>query len=347
MIRVVSFAALSLAMAMPGMLGGAAWAAPKAAAPTASTPKDSSPWGADYFPNVPLVTQDGKTVRFYEDLLKGKKVMINFIFALCDQGCPLDTANMVRVRKELGERVGQDIFMYSITLDPEHDTPKALKEYTKQYGVGSGWLFLTGKRKDIDAVRDKLGQRGKKEEHANSVQVGDVDKGRWIRVPLTADPKYIAMEATNTLFPGWSAGKQLASIADAPRPEVFGPGQLLFANRCAACHTFGKGNHLGPDLEGIATRRERDWMIRYLSAPDLMRARKDPIALQLAKSNKVLMPNLKLTRKELGELFEYLEAQSAPRLPVEELQAVAESATSGEAPAAAHDHAHHHGGEHK
>ncbi|MBI2319046.1 MAG: SCO family protein, partial [Betaproteobacteria bacterium] len=99
-----------------------------------------SPWGKNYFPNVPLVTQDGKMVRFYDDLLKGKKVLINFIFAQCEQGCPLDTANMARVQKLLGERVGSDIFMYSITLDPEHDTPKVLKEYAAQFGAGPGWL---------------------------------------------------------------------------------------------------------------------------------------------------------------------------------------------------------------
>jgi protein SCO1/2 len=78
------------------------------------------------------VTQDGKTVLFYDDLLKGKKVLLDFVFALCEDGCPLDTANMARVQKLLGSSVGKDIFMYSITLDPEHDTPKVLKEYADQ-----------------------------------------------------------------------------------------------------------------------------------------------------------------------------------------------------------------------
>jgi len=176
--RLVAVAGLFLVASILGMLGSAAWAA-------------GSPWGKDYFPNVPLVNQDGRTVMFYDDLLKDKKVMIDFVFALCDQGCPLDTANMARVQKLLGARVGTDIFMYTITLDPENDTPQKLKEYAEQYGAGPGWQFLTGKRQDIDAVRYALGQRGVKEEHANAVQVGDMATGRWIRIPLAADPNYI------------------------------------------------------------------------------------------------------------------------------------------------------------
>jgi protein SCO1 len=309
-----------------------------------------SPWGSDYFPNVPLVNQDGKTVMFYDDLLKGKKVMIDFIFAQCEDGCPLDTANMVRVQKLLGASIGKDIFMYSITLDPEHDTPKVLKEYAAQYGAGPGWQFLTGKREDIDKVRDKLGQRSVKEQHANAVQVGDVATGRWIRIPLAADPNYIVTEVKNTFDPGWSVGKTLKSIAEARQPELFGPGQIMFANRCAACHTFGKGDHLGPDLMGVTARRERNWLINYLAEPNKMRARKDPIALELAKNNKVLMPNLKLTKKELAEMMEYLEAKSVPSSTAAQTVVAAGAADAEKPASAAHDHDHHqhdHAGETK
>jgi protein SCO1/2 len=306
-----------------------------------AVPEVRSPWGSGYFPNVPLVTQDGKTVRFYEELMKDKKVLVNFIFTSCDQACPLDTAKMAQVQKLLGDRVGRDFFVYSITLDPEHDTPQVLKAYAEQFGAGPGWLFLTGKREDIDKVRFKLGERGEKQEHANTVRVGDVARGQWMRLPLTADPNYIVAEVRNMFDPGWSAGKTLKSIAEAPRPEVFGPGQLLFLNRCAACHTLGKGDHLGPDLKGVAARRERAWIARYLAAPEKMRASKDPVALELARRYKVLMPNLALTGKELEELVAYLEAQSGSR------------PNPGAAPAAAkpdahahHDH-HHHPGEAK
>ena len=83
-------------------------------------------WGADYFPNVPLVTQDGTTVRLYDDLLKGKSVAINVIYTSCKDECPLETARLAQVQKLLGERMGKDIFFYSITIDPKRDKPEVL-----------------------------------------------------------------------------------------------------------------------------------------------------------------------------------------------------------------------------
>jgi len=97
-----------------------------------------------YFPNVKLQTQDGKTVRFYDDLIKGKIVTINFFYAKCEGICPTVTANLARVQKLLGERMGRDIFMISISLKPETDTPAVLKEYAEMFKAKPGWTFLTG-----------------------------------------------------------------------------------------------------------------------------------------------------------------------------------------------------------
>src|SRR2546427_12373909 len=117
----------------------------------------ASPWGANYFPNVPLTTQDGTTVHFYDDLLKGKAVAINAIYTNCKDECPLETARLVQVQQLLSDRVGKDIFFYSITIDPQQDTPAVLKAYAEQFGVGPGWLFLTGTQADIDLLSRKLG----------------------------------------------------------------------------------------------------------------------------------------------------------------------------------------------
>ena len=294
----VTVAVLLLAFSTPGGI-------------TSAAPEDS-PWGANYFPNVPLVTHEGKAVRFYEDLIKDKRVLVNFIFTSCEDACPLATAKLVQVQRLLGSRVGRDIFIYSITLDPEHDTPEALKAYAGKYGAGPGWLFLTGTRKDIDAVRFKLGERREKEEHPNIVRVGNGVKGQWMRLPLSGDLNLLVAEIGKNLDPNWYAGKSVKSFAEAPRLEIPEQGQALlreqalFQDRCSACHSLGKGDLLGPDLKGVAARRGRAWLIRYLVAPDKMRASKDPIAVELAKRNKVLMPNLGLTKSEVADLINYL-----------------------------------------
>ena len=135
-------------MRVHGFIAAAAFAAAAFAAPLAHANR----WGADYFPNLPLVTQDGKTVRLYDDLLKGKSVAINVIYTSCKDECPLETARLVQLQRLLGERVGKDIFFYSITIDPKTDTPAVLKDYAAKFGVGPGWTFLTGKMEDIKII---------------------------------------------------------------------------------------------------------------------------------------------------------------------------------------------------
>ena len=115
---------------------------------------------ADELPKVTLKTQDNKTVRFYEDLVKGKIVIINFMYTQCKTTCEAGTMNLLQVQKALGDDLGRNVFIYSISLDPEHDTPAVLKAYAETHGVKSGWTFLTGNAKDITALRDKLGLTG-------------------------------------------------------------------------------------------------------------------------------------------------------------------------------------------
>src|ERR687883_507990 len=111
-----------------------------------------SRWGATYFPNVTLTTQDGASVRFYDDLIKGKIVAINLIYTTCKYACPLETARLAQVQQLLGDRMGRDVFFYSITIDPEHDTPAVLSEYADKYRAGPGWLFLKGAKADIELI---------------------------------------------------------------------------------------------------------------------------------------------------------------------------------------------------
>ena len=109
--------------------------------------KADAEWGGSHFPNVDLITHEGKKVRFYDDLIKGKVVAIELIYTTCKYSCPLETARLVQLQKLMGDRMGKDVFFYSISIDPEHDTPAVLKDYAEKYHVGPGWLVLTaGKR---------------------------------------------------------------------------------------------------------------------------------------------------------------------------------------------------------
>jgi protein SCO1/2 len=120
------------------------------------TSRPSASLGAKYFTNALLRTHENKEVRFYDDLIKDKHVIINFMYANCEGACPAITANLVKVQESLQKRVGRDIFMYSITLKPEQDDPMALHHYAEMHRVKPGWLFLTGNRYDIDTIRFRM-----------------------------------------------------------------------------------------------------------------------------------------------------------------------------------------------
>ena len=152
-----------------------------------------------YFPNVTLLTQNGKKVKFYDDLIKDKIVLLNFFYAKCDGICPGTTANLVRVQKLLGDHVGRDVFMYSITLKPEHDTPAVLKRYAEAYHAGPGWTFLTGNPKDIELLRRKLGYTNPdpvldadKSQHIGMLRYGNEPRQLWAAISGFAKPEVIA-----------------------------------------------------------------------------------------------------------------------------------------------------------
>jgi protein SCO1 len=136
------------------------------------------------FPNVVLTTHEGKKVRFYDDLVKDKIVLINFMYVKCEGICPGTTANLVKVQRLLGDRMGKDIFMYSITLKPEEDTPETLSRYAKAYKVGPGWQFLTGDPKDVELLRRKLGFIDRDPER-DAVKSNHIGMLRWGNEPLT------------------------------------------------------------------------------------------------------------------------------------------------------------------
>jgi protein SCO1/2 len=291
---------------MTGSIRTAAVAA--LAAAMLATPAAASRTAAERFPNVPLVTQDGKTVRFYDDLIKGKPaVAINVIFTECTEVCPLETANLAALSRALGERFGRDIQFYSISIDPKRDTPRVLKEYAAKFDAK--WLFLTGRPEDIQLLTKRIGlvrsrDAAASSHHAAQLLVGSEATNQWSRHSAVDNPEFLA--ARMGTFLGWRDSAPQRSYAEA-RPLSVDDGQRLFQSRCSACHSIGKGDAIGPDLAGVSARRERAWLTRYVQAPDAMLAAGDPVATGLfQKYRQVRMPNLKLSTSEAGAIVSYL-----------------------------------------
>jgi protein SCO1 len=274
-------------------------------------------WGAGYFPNVPLTTQDGQTVHLYDDLLKGKTVVVSLFYSECQDSCPLETARLAQVQRMLGDHMGKDVFFYSISIDPEHDTPAVLKAYAEKFHVGPGWLFLTGKKSDIDLVGRKLGLDAdptlNRDGHTVDLMIGNEPTGQWLRNSATDNARFLTTNIS-TLVDGWNRHKPevAKSYAQAQPLAVTDRGQYLFATRCAACHTIGHGVFIGPDLLGVTNMRDRTWLARFIQRPDQMLADKDPLATSLFKQYKeVRMPNLRLGPEDTEFVVRYLEAQAS------------------------------------
>ena len=163
---------------------------------------------AGYFPNVELVTHEKRTVRFYDDLLKDRIVVFNFFYVGCGDTCPMLTAKLVEVQHRLGERVGREIFMNSLTLAPEVDTPERLARYAELYDVGPGWNFLTGHPADVNRARRALGRYADPktdadvEEHSGMIHFGNEPYGRWATCPGGAGVDWIVQSILWMLGPG-------------------------------------------------------------------------------------------------------------------------------------------------
>jgi len=166
--------------------------------PALGAPSALPPGRAD-FPNVVLLNHEGRSLRFYDDLIRGDHtVVVNFIFAQCGDICPTTTANLAKVQELLGERLGREVRMASISIDPKRDTPAVLKAYSANFGARPGWQFLTGRPSDIELIRRGLGVYERdpakdkdKTQHTGMLVYGNQARGRWSKVSALADPRRI------------------------------------------------------------------------------------------------------------------------------------------------------------
>ncbi len=158
------------------------------------TASDEEARARSYFTNLELVNQDGETVRFFDDVLKNKVVVINFIFTNCEGACPLITHKLTLVRDKLEGFIGKQIRFVSLSLDPQRDSPAALKKFAKtQNADHEGWVFLTGEPDHLDTIIRKLGQYTDDiDAHSTMMLAGNVSTAHWIKILPQEQPPAIA-----------------------------------------------------------------------------------------------------------------------------------------------------------
>ena len=113
----------------------------------------------------------------------------------CATLCPRSTENLAKVQQALGDRVGREIFLISVSVDPKHDTPAVLKRYAERFDTGPGWTFVTGKAEDILLIQQKLGayeKDGDKTQHTGMVIYGNERMNSWTGMPITLNAASIA-----------------------------------------------------------------------------------------------------------------------------------------------------------
>ena len=140
--------------------------------------------------DLPVLTQDGTSIHFYRDLVKGRLVVMNFVFTSCTTICPTMGATFARVQALLGKR--KDVSLISVSIDPGNDTPERLAAWSHRLGGGPGWTLVTGRSPDISEILKSLGvYTYSPASHTPVVLVGDESAGRWERVDGLATPKAI------------------------------------------------------------------------------------------------------------------------------------------------------------
>ncbi len=135
-----------------------------------------------FVPDVVLVNQDGTKIPLKKFLETDRPVMLDFIYGTCTTICPVLSASFVNLQNRLGTD-SRKIRLVSISIDPENDSPKVMKEYMKRYRARSGWDFLSGTRSDIDRVMYAFNAYiANKMDHYPLTLIRYPGDGRWVRI---------------------------------------------------------------------------------------------------------------------------------------------------------------------
>lgn len=164
--------------------------------------KKDSPLAKLIIPDVEVLTQDGKQVKFYTDLIKGKKVMINFIYTSCGLTCPIAGRNFDKLQKFIGKDLGKEIFLISVSTDPAVDIPQILKKWGEKYHRQEGWTLITGEQSEMNKLLLALTgggpQRGL---HTSLLILFDGVSGAWDTTSSLVEPKLLLEDLSKLAKP--------------------------------------------------------------------------------------------------------------------------------------------------
>lgn len=162
-------------------------------------------------PDAALVDQSGRRRKLASEVMGDRIVVVNFVFTTCTTVCPISSAILAQVQERLGDRLGKDVQLVSVTIDPQRDTPARLQAYASKIGAGAAWTWLTGRKQDVDDVLRAFGAYTTRPEgHPAMMLVGSARSGRWTRM-------YGFPSATDVLA---EVMQHLAECAPAPNPAA-------------------------------------------------------------------------------------------------------------------------------
>lgn len=273
--------------------------------------------GEEYFSNLEVVTHEGKTVRFYDDLIRDKVVVVSFMFTSCTDMCPINTARLTQVADVLGEALGKDVFFVSISVDPENDTPEKMRAFADAFYQGPGWTFVTGSPENLKTITYQLGNREEnRSDHINEIILGNDRTGEWARNTPFNEPARLAT-IIREMDPDWRMqnvipADQFLTLENLRQFQLSAePGQVLYRKLCSGCHTVGVGDRVGPDLLGVTQRRDENWVKSYILDPGAVRRSNDLAAMDLVlRYGGVRMPTLGLSENDVDDLVVYLEGRT-------------------------------------
>jgi protein SCO1/2 len=197
MMRIVMAATVALLALPPLLVHGPALGHDKSGHGSAEGTPDAAQ-GSDAGAKVrlldlELIDKDGRTLRFESEAVGQRIVAIDFVYTTCTTICPILSAIMAQVQEQMAGRLGEEVRLISISIDPTRDTPRRLTDYAKKFDAGPDWVWLTGRKSTVDEVLIELGAYTPDYiDHPPMLVIGDAKRGKWSRLIGLPSPDDVA-----------------------------------------------------------------------------------------------------------------------------------------------------------